>query len=206
MTDFIERMKNYEFDESHHARLKEFKQVIKIPDKFDDGISQLKSVPKEPGIYFWVAEVKYENKTRLYRIYIGKTDSNLRGRLNKYFGDFQPHNVNDFKIQAFHRTLPAGMALSVYVRSLEKQLSEESLMGEENKAKRRARVHHLENEAFQKDFNYPLLNDLDEKKKRNGSFEKTSFYKDQLKDAFAAYYSDSINRAINERNAKNARG
>lgn len=192
MKDFIERMRNYEFDKNHLARLNEkFKLIMEIPGEFAEGVEGLDLVPNEPGIYFWVAKLNDGLASRRYRIYIGKADDTIRGRLNKYFNSFQPHCVNDFKIQAFRRSLPAEVAIEVYVRSLKEVLESNGMIGSQKKTERRKRVHEEEN--FESGYFTPLLYKM--KKPSN----------EVLKSAYVAYYQESIRLTIADRNADSAR-
>ena len=60
-------------------------------------IAEYKQVP---GIYFWVMR----QGERLFRIYIGKTNS-MSYRMQNYVGEFQPHSPNDFKMRIFRAFL-----------------------------------------------------------------------------------------------------
>ena len=60
-------------------------------------IAEYKQVP---GIYFWVMR----QGERLFRIYIGKTNS-MAYRMQNYVGEFQPHSPNDYKLRIFRSFL-----------------------------------------------------------------------------------------------------
>ena len=53
-----------------------------------------------PGVYFWTMT---DNRSE-YKIYVGKTKS-LRKRVTDYSREFQPHSVNDYKLQIFQQVV-----------------------------------------------------------------------------------------------------
>jgi hypothetical protein len=120
------------------------------------------------GIYFWV--MRFGESDDLYSIYVGKTKS-MSYRLQNYFGAFQPHSPNDFKLQIFFAFLSeavSGAALDLlFCRRSEGDLSQ------------------AEKEAI--DSYKPLLNT-----RRQASAAAHS----SLRDAFALYYRSAFENLL----------
>jgi len=82
------------------------------------------------GIYFWV--MRHNESESLFRIYIGKTKS-LSSRLQNYFGEFQPHSTNDFKLRVFQSYM-STVAPSAALDLIFSPKREEQLVRAENEA------------------------------------------------------------------------
>ena len=109
------------------SMLKDFELLVgrvdlRRPEQVAHVIANYKNAP---GIYFWV--MRFGEHDDLYSIYIGKTKS-MSYRVKNYFGAFQPHSPNDFKLQIFFSFLSdnvPGAALDLlFSRRSEGELSE----------------------------------------------------------------------------------
>ena len=124
---------------------------------------------KVPGIYFWV--MRYGD--RLFRIYIGKTNS-MAYRMQNYVGEFQPHSPNDYKIRIFR----AFLAESIPDATLDLYFSTKNLQD----------ITQAENLAVT---TYdPLLN----RRQRPSSSARIV-----LRDAFSGYYRSAFEQLLQDR-------
>jgi|GWRWMinimDraft_12_1066020.scaffolds.fasta_scaffold59075_1 excinuclease UvrABC nuclease subunit len=67
---------------------------------------ELREVQRRPlssGIYLWTVRPAISHEAE-HVVYVGRTNS-LSRRLTEYSRGFQPHSVNDYKLQIFHQRI-----------------------------------------------------------------------------------------------------
>jgi hypothetical protein len=103
MQDSARDFSRFEFSPAQSATLRtDFSLLMAETDlsrcnRVDHIIAEYKQVS---GIYFWVMR----HRERLFRIYIGKTNS-MSYRMQNYIAEFQPHSPNDYKLRIFRAFL-----------------------------------------------------------------------------------------------------
>ena len=103
MSDYAKSFSSFELTaDQSNVLLTDFTRLIQDTDlthcsRVADIITEYKKVS---GIYFWVMR----HDDHLFRIYIGKTKC-IFNRMRNYFGEFQPHSPNDFKLRIFRTFL-----------------------------------------------------------------------------------------------------